>query len=53
MIKSAGILTLTTFYLDNSPFLDWAVTVVFRGQNLLGCKARERFIFQSADLEPI
>ena len=57
---------LATFDLDNSPFLDWAVTVVFymavhlveqflahRGQDLLSHKTRERFISQSADLKPI
>jgi hypothetical protein len=57
---------LATFDLDNSPFLDWAVTVVFytavhlveqflahKGQDLLSHETRERFISQSADLKPI
>ena len=57
---------LATFDLDNSPFLDWAVTVIFytavhlvehflahQGQDLLSHQTRERFISQSADLKPI
>ena len=57
---------LATFDLDNSPFLDWAVTVIFdtavhlveqflahKGQDLLSHETRERFISQSADLKPI
>jgi hypothetical protein len=57
---------LATFDLDNGPFLDWAVTVIFytavhlveqflaqRGQDLLSHQTRERFISQNVDLKPI
>ena len=57
---------LDTLDLGDSPFLDWAVTVIFytavhlveqflahKGQDLLSHETRERFISQSADLKPI